>query len=69
MTIGLSYLKAKGTEIGVEVDQVSWAEGTASLRGWGLGDSVAYSKNQVLTVGLYESKWRVATNYALLRVL
>lgn len=52
MTIGLSYLKAEGMEIGVAVDQVSWAEGTASMRGWGLGDSMAYSRNQVLTVGL-----------------
>lgn len=36
MTIGLSYLKAEGLEMGFEVDKAPWAEGTAYMRlgGW-----------------------------------
>lgn len=56
MTIGLRYVKAKGTEMRVEVDQMSWAEGTAYTRDQELGDSMAYLGNQVLTVGLLGKK-------------
>ena len=52
MTTGSSYVKAEGTEMGVEVDQVSWAERTTYVRDQGLGDDMAHRRNQVLPVGL-----------------